>query len=289
MTLHMTSAVACVAMATLLGCGAASAQSCTPAHKIDTTVSPGKLTVAIYEYPPFAVTSPELGGVDGEIVKAVAKMECLTVVPVVVDPAATVQYVLSGKADVAGGDWYRTAKRAEVLGLSYPTYLDQMGVYSKDGVSTVAAMIGKQVGTVSGFLWVAELQKLLGANLHLYPNPVGLAQDLEAGRVQIGVDSYGTGAYAQKKGGYPGIVIKVAEPDTRVQSSIQAAQGEHPLHQKQRFPGRRDGRRHRGTPQERRDRGLSQVLRARSVGRGHRRTPRRQLSGTIPVRAAPAP
>jgi polar amino acid transport system substrate-binding protein len=224
MTLQMTSAFAGVAMAALLGCGAASAQSCTPAHKIDTTVSPGKLTVAIYEYPPFAVTNPELGGVDGEILKAVAKMECLTIVPVVVDPAATVQYVLSGKADVAGGDWYRTAKRAEVLGLSYPTYLDQMGIYSKDGVSTVAAMVGKQVGTVSGFLWVAELQKLLGANLHLYPNPVGLAQDLAAGRVQIGVDSYGTGAYAQKKGGYAGIVIKVAEPDQRVQSSIQAAQ-----------------------------------------------------------------
>jgi polar amino acid transport system substrate-binding protein len=113
--------------------------------------------------------------------------------------------------------------------MSAPTYLDQMGIYSKDGVSTVQAMIGKQVGTVSGFLWVAELQKLLGANLKLYPNPVALAQDLEAGRVQIGVDSYGTGAYAQKqKGGYPGIMIKVAEPDQRVQASIQAAQANLP-------------------------------------------------------------
>ncbi len=225
MTMHTRlTAFAGVALAALLGCGGASAQDCKPAHKIDSTVAPGKLTVAIYEYPPFSVTSPELGGVDGEIAKGIAKAECLTVVPVVVDPAATIQYVISGKADIAGGDWYRTAKRAEVLGLSYPTYLDQMGVYSKEGVSTVAAMMGKQVGTVSGFLWVAELQKLLGTNLHLYPNPVALAQDLQAGRVQIGVDSYGTGAYAQKKGGYPGIVIKVAEPDDRVQASIQAAQ-----------------------------------------------------------------
>ena len=45
-----------------------------------------------------------------------------------------------------------------------------------------------------------------------------------AGRLEAGVDSYGTGAYAQKKGGYPGIQIKVAEPDERVQASIQAAQ-----------------------------------------------------------------
>ena len=99
---------------------------------------------------------------------------------------------------------------------------------SKDGVSTVASMIGKQVGTVSGFLWVAELQQLLGSNLRLYPNPVALAQDLEAGRIEIGVDSYGTGAYAQKRGGYRNIIIKVAEPDPRVQASIQAAQSGFP-------------------------------------------------------------
>ena len=158
--------------------GPVAAQDCKPAHKIDSTVAAGKLTAAIYEYPPFSTTAGgEIGGVDGEMLKAVAKMECLTFVPVVVDPAATIQYVIAGKADIAAGDWYRTAERAKVVGLSYPTYLDQMGIYSKDGVNTVAAMMGKQVGTVSGFLWVAELQKLLGTNLHLYPNPVGLAQD----------------------------------------------------------------------------------------------------------------
>jgi polar amino acid transport system substrate-binding protein len=201
------------------------AQSCTPTHKIDQVVSPGKLTVAIYEYPPYAVTSGgEIGGVDGEMAKYVAKAACLTLNPVVVDPAATIQYVISGKADIAGGDWYRTAERAKVLGLSAPTYLDQMGIYSKDGVSAIAAIMGKQVGTVSGFLWVADLQKVLGSNLHLYPNPVALAQDLQAGRIQVGVDGYGTGVYAQKKGGYPGIIIKVAEPDPRVLASTNASQ-----------------------------------------------------------------
>jgi len=202
------------------------ADDCKPAHQFK-TVAPGKLTVAIYEYPPFTTASPDsttIGGVDSDIAKRFAAANCLEVTPVVVDPAATVQYVVSGKADVATGDWYRTAERAKVMGLSYPTYLDQMGVYSKSGVSKVADLIGKKVGTVSGFLWVAELQKLLGANLALYPNPVALAQDLAAGRIEVGVDSYGTGAYAQKRGGYPGIQIKVAEPDERVQASIQAAQ-----------------------------------------------------------------
>ena len=228
-TLLCLTLLAGTAFASLLGGGAASAAGCTPAHKIDSTVNPGKLTVAIYEYPPFAVTGgAQISGVDGDILQGIATSECLTLTPVVVDPAATIQYVLAGKADVAAGDWYRTAARAQVLGLSAPTYLDQMGIYSKDGVSTVASMIGKQVGTVSGFLWVAELQQLLGSNLRLYPNPVALAQDLEAGRIEIGVDSYGTGAYAQKRGGYRGIIIKVAEPDPRVQASIQAAQSGFP-------------------------------------------------------------
>ena len=203
----------------------AHAQECTPAHTFP-TVEAGKLTVAIYEYPPFSTVTADgqIGGVDSDIVKAIAKADCLEIVPVSVDPAATIQYVVSGKADVAVGDWYRTEERARVMGLSWPTYLDQMGIYSKDGLSKIEDLLGKKVGTVSGFLWVTDLQALLGSDLQLYPNPVALAQDLAAGRVEVGVDSFGTGVFAQAKGGYEGIQIKVAEPDDRVQASIQAAQ-----------------------------------------------------------------
>jgi polar amino acid transport system substrate-binding protein len=212
-------------LAAAFATSAAQAQACKPTH-VFTTIAPGKLTVAIYEYPPFTTASPDgtIGGIDSDIVKRFAAANCLTVVPVVVDPAATVQYVVSGKADVATGDWFRTAERAKVMGLSYPTYLDQMGIYSKTGISKVESLVGKKVGTVSGFLWVADLQKLLGSNLTLYPNPVALAQDLAAGRIDAGVDGYGTGVYAQKKGGYPGIEIKVAEPDQRVQASVEPGQ-----------------------------------------------------------------
>ena len=222
---YFASKTGLAALAIMFCLGSAVAQECKPAHKIDKLVNPGKFTVAIYEYPPFALTAGgNIGGVDGEVVKAIAKAECLELNPIVVDPAATVQYVISGRADAAVGDWYRTAERAKVLGLSHPMYLDQMGIYSKEGFSKVEDLIGKQVGTVSGFLWVADLQKTLGANLRLYPNPVALAQDLAAGRLQAGVDSFGTGIYAQKRGGYPGIIIKVAEPDRRVASTMQAAQ-----------------------------------------------------------------
>ena len=209
----------------LASTGMAAAQSCTPKYQVSNLVTPGKLTVAFYEYPPFGVTTGgQLSGVDGDIVTAFAKDACLTLVPLVVDPAATIQYVISGKADVAGADWYRTAERAKVMGLSYPLYLDQMGIYSKDGIDTVAAIVGKQVGTVSGFLWVSDMQKVFGSALHLYPNPVALAQDPEAGRIQVAVDSYGTGIYGQKHGGYAGIQIKVAKADPRIRASVEAAQ-----------------------------------------------------------------
>ncbi len=212
-------------MAATLAATSASAQPCKPAHEFK-TIAAGKLTVALYEYPPYASAASDgsISGIDSDIVKRVASLNCLEVVPIVVDPAATIQYVLTGKSDVAIGDWYRTAERNKVMGLSYPIYLDQMGMYSKEGFNTVEALLGKKVGTIAGFLWVPELQKLLGGNLSLYPNPVALAQDLAAGRVQIGVDGYSTGVYAQKRGGYKDIQIKITEPDQRVQASMQAAQ-----------------------------------------------------------------
>ena len=201
------------------------AQDCTPEHKFS-TVSPGKLSVAIYEYPPYTVIASDgsIGGVDSDIAKEIAKRNCLEIQAVVVDPAAIVQNVLTKKADIGTGDWYRTAARAKVLGLSYPLYIDQMGIYSKTGVKTVNDLVGKKVGSVAGFLWVDDLQKLLGENLSLYQTPVALAQDLQSGRIDVAVDGYGSGIYAQKKGAFQGIQINVAQADPRVAASGQPAQ-----------------------------------------------------------------
>jgi polar amino acid transport system substrate-binding protein len=204
---------------------AAWAQNCTPEHKFP-TVSPGKLSVAIYEYPPYTVIASDgsIGGVDSDIAKEIAKRNCLEIQAVVVDPAAIVQNVLTKKADIGTGDWYRTAARAKVLGLSYPLYIDQMGIYSKTGVKSVNDLVGKKVGSVAGFLWVDDLQKMLGENLSLYQTPVALAQDLQSGRIDVAVDSYGSGIYAQKKGAFQGIQINVAQADPRVAASGQPAQ-----------------------------------------------------------------
>lgn len=208
----------------VLGLAPALAQDCTPGVA---TVEPGKLTVAIYDYPPFSIVNADgsVSGIDPAIAAAVASDNCLEFVPAVMDPAATVQAVIAGKADLAIGSWNRTAKRAEVLGISAPIYLDPMGILSKDGADTVEAMVGKKVGTVTGYLWVEQMQTLLGDDLSLYPNAVALAQDLAAGRIDIAADGYNYAAYAKANAGaYDGIEIRLAQPDERISASVKAPQ-----------------------------------------------------------------
>lgn len=192
-----------------------------------TTIEPGKLTVAAYDYPPFTIVGADnrISGIDPGIAAAVAKDNCLEVVPLVMEPAATTQSVIAGKADIAIGSWNRTEKRSQVLGISAPTYLDPMGILSKDGIDTIEGLVGKKVGTVTGYLWVEQMQALLGDNLSLYPNPVALAQDLAAGRIEAAADGYNYAAYAQKNAGaYEGVQIKLAQPDDRISASVQPPQ-----------------------------------------------------------------
>jgi polar amino acid transport system substrate-binding protein len=102
--------------------------------------------------------------------------------------------------------------------LSAPIYADQSAIYSKAGLATVGDLVGKQVGTVQGFLYVEDLRKLVGSGLHLYPNIVNLHQDLEAGRIDAAVDGYSTGVVAQQNGKLQGVQIKVPPSDPRMPS-----------------------------------------------------------------------
>lgn len=201
------------------------AEDCKPSHDFK-TIKPGSLTIAVYNYPPFTtVGGPgEVGGIDTEIVREFAKRNCLTVVPVVVDPSAVIQNVLSNKVDLGIGDWFRTYERSKVLGMSYPVYIDQMAFYSKEGVSEVSDLKNKRVGAVSGFLYAGQIQSTVDSTIVLYPNPVALAQDLGTGRLDVAVDGYGTGIYAQSQGAYKDIKIEIAKPDPRVPLSVEPAQ-----------------------------------------------------------------
>jgi polar amino acid transport system substrate-binding protein len=212
-----------------LSVGVAYAQECTPKHQF-TTVEAGTLTVAVTTYVPhsFVDDNGNMKGIDGDIAAEFAKRECLQVKAVAVDPAAAIQYVLSGQADITTGDWYRTAERAKVMSLSAPIYTDQMGIYSKEGFKNVSDLEGKQVGTVQGYLWVADLKAMLGGSLKLYPNSVNMQQDLASGRIDVAVDGYSTGVVAAQKGALGDVKVNVAAPDERVKATKEAAQAAFP-------------------------------------------------------------
>jgi len=218
-----------VAAASLVAGSPSRADDCTPKHQF-TTVEAGYLTVAPGTYPPYSSVdqSGELQGIDGDIAKEVAKMECLKVKAIPVDPAAALQYVINGKAEFTTGDWYRTEPRSRVTYLSAPLYLDQMGVYSRSGVDTVDQMLSENVGSTQGNLWIPDVKKLLGEKLKLYPVSVAALQDLEAGRINIVLDGYSVGVLAHNQGQMKDIIIKVIKPDPRVAASMEAGQGTFP-------------------------------------------------------------
>jgi polar amino acid transport system substrate-binding protein len=198
---------------------------CTPAHQFKTVV-PGTLTISTAEFPPFDVpgSGGTLSGVEGDILKKIAEKECLKINALPVGFGSAIQYVTTGKADISAAQWYRTAERAKVVGMSDPLYLDQLAIYSKEGFTKFDQLKGKQVGTIQGYNWTADLQALFKDDLKLYPTPVAMAQDLQAGRVDAALDSIATGLYAQKKGGYPGTKILVGSADPRVKASVNPAQ-----------------------------------------------------------------
>jgi polar amino acid transport system substrate-binding protein len=207
---------------------AAAAAGCKPAHEFP-TVTPGTLTVAAYELMPFiSVKDNGFGGIDSDIVREIAAKECLKVEVLSLDPAAVIQAVLSGKADMAVGNWYRTAARAKVLTLSAPLYLDQMGVISKEGFTKVSELDGKKVGNIQGYLWYDDTAKHFGDNAVSYSNTVSMAQDLAAGRISAGFESYVVGKEAQKNGAYAGMKINIIQPDESIAASKLPGQSNFP-------------------------------------------------------------
>lgn len=223
---HKTAVVAAFAVAAtaLSGCGGAASSApnadCKPAHAFP-TVAQGKLSVVLYDLPPFSkLEGNKVTGVDGDIVNAIAGMECLTVSAKSVATAANIPTVQAGRADLSVAAWYRTASRAEIVNLTDPIYTDQMAIISKDGLDDAEQLKGKTVGTVDGYLWVDDMKKLLGDSLKVYPTTLNMNQDLAAGRIDIGIDSYGSAQF-NKKGDFKVAVIK---PNEAIAASKEAAQ-----------------------------------------------------------------
>jgi len=215
----------------LSGCSSAGTSAttgianCTPVHSGVTTITGGQLTISGSEFAPFvtfadSATAPT--GIDTEIVGAIAAMECLTTQYTQTTYKGAIDEVTSGRADVAVGDYYRTTKRAEVVDLSDAMYNDGMGLISKDGVSDLATVFTRKVGTVSGYLWNDDMQKVMGDSLKVYQSNVEMWADLKSGRIDVGIDSIPVSKLHAKDN--PGWQIVTAQADSRIAASVKPSQ-----------------------------------------------------------------
>lgn len=236
--LTLPTAAALLTVTVLAACGGnapsgtpAVSNDCKPAHQV-TTVQQGVLKVASFDLPPYSkFEGSTLTGVDADIITEIAKRECLQVQAQSLDAANVIPAAQNGRVDLAAGDWYRTEARAKIVDLSDPLYLDQMGIISKDGTDSLPSLKGKKVGTVEGYLWVEDSQKYLGSGLSTYSTSTALWQDLQNGRVEVGLDSFGASVYTNKQNN-AGMQVKVAKPVDAIAASQEAAQAGLPISKK---------------------------------------------------------
>ncbi|MFC5337101.1 substrate-binding periplasmic protein [Leucobacter denitrificans] len=183
-------AVAMLAVTTLASCSSSSdtgdgatTEDCTPRWEFP-TISDGMLTVSINELMPyFSENGGAPQGVDADFLKAFAADACLDIDWQVQPASSVIQAVASGRADVAGGGWYATEERGEIVGLSDPIYVELPTIASADGTSDIEDLRGKVVGTISGYTWNEELAEIAG-ELKEYQSSDATLQDLQAGRIE---------------------------------------------------------------------------------------------------------
>ncbi|HMR50556.1 MAG TPA: ABC transporter substrate-binding protein [Arachnia sp.] len=187
------------------------------------TITPGVLTVGVPTFPPFiGLENGTITGPDGEILYALAEALDLTVEPVPYEFAALIPALQQNRIDVALGSMFRTEERDKVINFSDPLYLEPGSLISKAPVESVDELIGKRVGTVEGYNWVSDVQAILGdQELKLFPSSSELKQDLEAGRLDVGIDSYGTSLYLYKDSEF---TVTALPKDERIQAAITPGQ-----------------------------------------------------------------
>jgi polar amino acid transport system substrate-binding protein len=197
------------------------AADCKPVHPNVQTVKPGVLTVSTFVSPPYSTLDRPggtLGGIDGEIVGEIAKMECLAVDANPVTGAALTEGVKTGRADVVIGGVYFTPQRQAEFSLSNPMYRDGMAFVSKGGFATLADMGTRKLGVVQGQLWNDDLQRALGQDhVVIYQDIDGMVADVQVGRIDAGTMTTAEAGFRASQA--PDLKVAQVLPDPRVAAS----------------------------------------------------------------------
>ena len=152
-------------------------------------VNPGTLTVTIQPYKPYtAQKDGKLVGLDADILSAVAAKLGLEMDVSVTDFSGMLGSVQSGRADITiGGIAWSDARQKVGLFTDPPYYSPPaMAVHGTASYPDVHSFEGRDLGTVTGYVWAKSIAQVPGATPHTYPTADSVFQDLTSGRLDIG-------------------------------------------------------------------------------------------------------
>ena len=150
-------------------------------------VESGKLTVAFNgDMPGTSWQDGRLIGLDGELMQMVAEQLGLKVKPALMEWAAEIQSVKTGRVDIMHGMMGWNDQRIKVINISDPIYYGGANITQKKSTSwnTVKQLEGRKIATIQGFGWIDQLKAIEGADLKLYDTSDAAIRDLLAGRIE---------------------------------------------------------------------------------------------------------
>lgn len=155
------------------------------------TIEKGYLTCAIAgDLPMTGVKDGQFIGTDVEIVGAIAERLGLKMKPALMEWAATIEAIRSGRADVMFGNMGWSKPRSEVMAITDPIYYVTRFLVQKPGknIDSVEALKGRTMGTVTGFTPIPDMRRIPGlTELKLYDTSDAVVRDVVAGRLDTAV------------------------------------------------------------------------------------------------------
>jgi len=184
------------------------------------TLTSGTITVAIEPYMPYtAEQNGKLIGLDSEIFNYIAQQLHQKINVQVTNFAGMLSGVQTRRVDIAIGGIAWSASRAAVGLFTDPPYYSPVALAEKNGenITSIEAMQGKSVGTVTGYIFVDAIRQIPGATLHSYQDAPSAFTDLADGRVNALVIDTLLVIYQAKQGASAGLTSDYLTPPSAAQ------------------------------------------------------------------------
>jgi ABC-type amino acid transport substrate-binding protein len=152
-------------------------------------LKPGTLVVTVEPYMPYtALKDGKLVGLDSDILSAVADKLGLKMEVNVTDFPGMLASVQNQRADITiGGIAWSDARQKVGLFTDPPYYSPPaMAVAGPATFSDVASLEGKNLGTVTGYVWAKSIAQVPSASPHTFPSADSVFQDIATGRLDVG-------------------------------------------------------------------------------------------------------